>query len=382
MARPFPTVLGAPAEYAAHPASTPRPDLLQAAGTARLALAAPETLFGPAPVEYKVDGDYLIARIDEFEAAEEASAKAREKAERDVDYYDNKQLTEKEFQELNKRGQPPITLNMIRQKIDYLIGLERTSRTKPRALPRTRQHEEDATSVGDALVYVRDDTNYDQVRSRVWADLLKAGWGGVEVVAEEVPARGADQPSHRIVIRRCPWDRMWWDPFSAEEDYEDANHRGLVRWMDRQDAVREYGEDAGQVYDETIQAAMVGGSFDDRPKLTTWVSNGKRRRVRIVQAYFRNEAGEWQFCEFTKGGVLRAGPSPWVDERGQATHPYVWRSAYVDRDNNRYGVIRDLVDPQDEINRRRSKALFHFTVRQTFGTPEASGTRTVEERRR
>ncbi len=41
--------------------------------------------------------------------------------------------------------------------------------------------------------------------------------------------------------------------------------------------------------------------------------------------------------------------------------------AYVDRDNNRYGPIRDMVDLQDEVNKRRSKALHHFTARQTYG---------------
>src|SRR3954469_4082779 len=142
----------APPQLATGPGATLRPDLKLAAGTAALSYVAPEAVNGPAVAAPVVDKDYHTARCEEFEAAEEASRTSREKAERDVDYYDNKQLTEKEFAALQRRGQPPITLNMIRQKVDYLIGLERSSRTKPRALPRTQRHQEDATSVSDALV--------------------------------------------------------------------------------------------------------------------------------------------------------------------------------------------------------------------------------------
>jgi hypothetical protein len=39
-------------------------------------------------------------------------------------------------------------------------------------------------------------------------------------------------------------------------------------------------------------------------------------------------------------------------------------SLYVDRDNNRFGAVRVMISPQDEINKRRSKALHLITMRQ------------------
>jgi hypothetical protein len=39
-------------------------------------------------------------------------------------------------------------------------------------------------------------------------------------------------------------------------------------------------------------------------------------------------------------------------------------SLYVDRENNRYGAVRVLISPQDEINKRRSKGLHLITMRQ------------------
>ena len=68
------------------------------------------------------------------------------------------------------------------------------------------------------------------------------------------------------------------------------------------------------------------------------------------------------WCEFTKGGKLASGESPYRTKDGESLCTLILDSAYVDRDNNRYGVVRDLVDPQDEINKRRSKALHLLTV--------------------
>lgn len=320
----------------------------------------------------KDDAAYHAFLIDRFLDAEDGSETARTGAQVHIDYYDGKQWTDEELRELRKRGQPAITWNLTRQKIDYLQGLERTQRTRPRALPRTPLHEADSTAATDALHYVYDDTRYEEQRSRVWADILKAGWGGIEITAE--PRAGAaagllpGTPDVSIIARRCAWDRMFWDPYSSEEDFSDAAYLGLVIWMDREAALRDFGEGAGEVFDETVTLGAVGGTFDDKPKAQSWVSGaGSRRRVRVVQMYYIAEDGEWDFAYFTKGGLLMSGPSPWLDENGRREHPFCWRAAYVDRDNNRYGPIRDMVDLQDEVNKRRSKALHHFTARQTYG---------------
>ena len=44
-------------------------------------------------------------------------------------------------------------------------------------------------------------------------------------------------------------------------------------------------------------------------------------------------------------------------------------SLYIDRDNNRYGEVRTMIGPQDEINKRRSKALHLISQRQVRISP-------------
>lgn len=317
--------------------------------------------------------------VQDFEESEDAGRTNTQKAERDVDYYDGKQWTENEVAKLRKRGQAALMDNHIKPKIRYLQGLEQSRRTEPNAKPRTPKHEQDANSCTDMLRFVCDDNKFDKIRSKVFKDILSAGWGGYEVVAEQRPGRS----NPVIVVRRCAWDRMGADPYSAEDDYSDAGYRFLVKWMDRDEAIADYGEKAGKVFDETISFGIAGGAFDDKPKHTTWVAYNRRYRVRVVQMYFKHHGtGQICFAEFTKGGLLEYGPSPWLDEFGQPEDPYAWGSANVDRDNNRYGEIRHMIDLQDGINHRTSKFQHLINVRQTYGTEKAMGGQSILEKRK
>ncbi len=42
-------------------------------------------------------------------------------------------------------------------------------------------------------------------------------------------------------------------------------------------------------------------------------------------------------------------------------------SAYVDSENGRYGIVRDMISAQDAVNKRESKLLHQLTSRQTIG---------------
>src|SRR5215207_2062283 len=291
-----------------------------------------------------------------FEESEEASQPAREFAERDRDYYDGKQLTSEEESELKKRGQPAVVLNMIRQKINFLIGLEKQQRTKPRGMPRTPIHENDAHACTDALKYVVDDQNFQNIRSHVWKDMLIPGYAGACVTVEpKAGAGGPGVPDLDVKIRYYAWDRLFFDPHSSRADFTDASYLGTVLWMDKPDAVAMYGPNFEDVIDATLATGVTSTTYDDKPAWTVWADR-KRKRICIVQMWIKRN-GEWYFAEFTKGGFLKTGPSPHMGDDGRTDCEIIAQSAYVDRENNRYGEVRELVSPQDEINKRRSKSL-------------------------
>ncbi len=282
---------------------------------------------------------------------------ARERAERDRDYYDNKQLTDEEVSELKKRGQPPVVINRIKRKIDYLTGLEKQQRTDPRAYPRTPNHEDAAEAATDALRYVAENVELDTVRAQVWKNSLIEGIGAVQIGVEQ-KYDGQTEISADLV----PFDRFFADPHSSNPDFSDAKYLGMVIWQDVDDVVAKYGEEYADQLTAMIGNEDVGDTYDDKPRYTLWTDR-TRNRVRVVQMWHDTPQG-WYFCEFIDSMNLASGISPYVDEHGRPEHPFVCISAYVDRENNRYGVVREMIDPQDEINKRRSKALHLLTMRQ------------------
>lgn len=305
------------------------------------------------------DEDNLGRLIEWFEDSEEATDQARKAAERDRDYYDGKQYTAKELKTLQDRGQPDIVINRIKPKIDFLMGYEATNRTDPRAFPRTPQDQDAAEAATDGLRYVKDATELDQHFSNAWENILVEGVGGLELTVEPQP-----DGTTEIVPVRWDWDRLFWDPHSRRADFSDARYLGGVLWMDEEEAKERWPESA-EAIELTVNDPSLTRTYDDRPN--RWVgkssSGAKRKRVRIVQMYHR-EGGKWMHCTFTRGGKLEEIAVPFVDQKGQSWCPLLLSSAYADRDNNRYGLVRLMIGAQDEINKRRAKALHRLTMRQ------------------
>lgn len=303
------------------------------------------------------DEDDLARYVSMFEEAESATDTERTLSERDRDYYDNKQLTDAEKAILAKRGQPAIVINRVKRKIDFLRGVEQQQRTDPKAFPRNPQDEDSAHAATDALRFVADQNRYDIVRSACWENLLIEGLCGAEVVVEK------KRDGMEIVIRHLPWDRIFRDPHAREADCSDGNYLGMVLWMDWRDAQAKWPHAADEL--ETIVAGnnnSLGDTYDDRPTDLMWCDS-KRKRVRIVQIWIKRSGG-WHWCTFTRGVKLEGGNSPYQNEDGEPECPVILASAYIARDNARYGVVREMIGPQDEINKRRSKALHLLTMRQ------------------
>lgn len=300
----------------------------------------------------------LTARVRKFEEAEEASQNGRKDGEKARDYFDGRQLTSEQLAALNKRKQPAVIENLIQPKVDYLCGLERQTRTDPKAYPRTAEHEEDANAATDALRYVADDQRLDIKRSAVFQNMLVEGFGGVEVTAQKT--RDGIDPK----ITQIAWDRLFADPHSMKPDFSDAEYIGFITWMDAAAAKILYrGKEA--IIDLTVSKPTSSQfeTYDDKPRWSHWV-DAARNRIRIVTMYHR-EGGAWYRSVYTLAGDLEdCAPSPWVDDEGNPECGLILASAYVDRDNDRYGIVRNLLTLQDEVNKRRSKFLHLSNSRQ------------------
>ena len=301
------------------------------------------------------DSDHM-AYVRKFEESEQSTAPARKLAERDRDYYDHKQWTADEEAKLRKRGQPVVTYNRIQRKVNYLKGMETQTRKDPKAFPREPGDDGSAQAATDALRYVCDDQLWDVKRSEAFENLMVEGTGVIMV--------GAAQTKDGIdpTLVNVPWDRFFADPYSRRVDYSDAEYLGIVTWMEESAAKRKFPQGADAI-ETTINGEQFTQTYDDRPKHSLW-ADFKRKRVRVIEMYCL-EDGQWMQSFFTKAGYLSDPvPSPFLDSDGKPECPIHAMSAYVDRDNNRYGEVRAMISPQDEINHRRSKGLHLINSRQ------------------
>lgn len=310
------------------------------------------------------------------ENAKELTDPARRLSERDRDYYDGHQWDEKDQERLKKLGRSAITNNVIQRKVDAMVGIEQRGRVDPRALPRNPSGEQAADVATKALVFVEELTRFDQLRSAAFENLLIEGYGGVEIIAED--RRGQIE----VKINRVRWEEIVYDPYSREKDFSDASYLGIVKWMTLDQAKALYegvyqGQGDGDDIDTMLQTTLDAdaGTYADRPQnyqgFGRWADK-RLKRVQVAQIYYRR-GNDWMLAIFTGGGVIYSNVSPYVDEAGATACPIILMTAYVDRDNRRYGMVRSLIPSQQAINVREERLLHQLTSRQTWGVKGAVG---------
>lgn len=293
-----------------------------------------------------------------FDESRDLTDKAREEQQLDQDYYDGPAQLKAEIRQiLRMRGQPPIFDNRIAPGIDGILGVLEGAKVDPRGFPRTPKDQEAAEVCTKVLRYSAERANWQNVRMECAEDYLKQGltaaiveWDGQSAKAEQIR-----------------WESFFYDPKSRKPDFSDAKYKGIARWMyidevranpDWQERVRELG-DISIVNDNSIDA-----TWDDRPNdAYRWVDR-RRNRVLVVEIYYSTPQG-WLRCVFCSAGWLEYGASPYKDVRnGQPRCPIEAQSFKVDRENNRYGPIRNMRPMQDEVNARRSRGLHLLNSRQ------------------
>lgn len=304
--------------------------------------------------------DQLTALVRNFDSWFDATQAERAEAIEARDYYDGYQWTETELATLKARKQPPITDNKIKDKIDYLVGMEIASRSDPKAFPRTPTHEKDAEAVTDALRYVLDAQDFPKIRSDVAEGIMIEGVGGTEVGVKE------GKGEIRVTIKQNRYERMYWDHHSSARDFSDATYLGTFAWLYLEQAEAKW-PDKKALWDSCGAEMKSGGdeSDSDRPNDVTHIDASKRR-VRVIEQYYL-KGKVWYRAMFVKHGwIEEPKPSDYLNDEGDPEHPYNWGSAYVDAQNRRYGTVRRWMGLQDEVNHRRTKSLHLLNTNQVI----------------
>lgn len=322
---------------------------------------------------------------------------ARAASEIDRDYYDNafpdtSQLTPTQRAILQGRRQPEIIANRIKPAINGILGVVVQGKTDPRAYmrnpPKDRPHQQSPAPAGgmggpmggaapgpmamaqpplDAgdvatmtLRFIADANRFGSLKIDVLENMGIEGCGACIIEVDN---------DREVAVSQIRWEEFFYDPRSRKHDFSDARYMGIAKWMYADDVKKLFPKKAKEIDDAFGSGDVSGGSdtsWQDKPedasKTPAW-ADSKVNRIMVVDKYYR-EQGAWLNCVFCSGGVLDSGPSQYVDDRGRPICAIEAQSAFVDRKNRRYGWVRDMRGPQDEINLRRIKASHEVATRQ------------------
>jgi hypothetical protein len=295
--------------------------------------------------------DYLTAKMLEYQEQQEARH-----------YYHSAQWTPEELRILRQRRQPVITFNRINRKIDQIVGIVQRVRSDPKAWPANPKNADGAEIATQCIRSVLESGDWEFLDPYCAGQAAIEGIGGIEIKLVDGDHRDPD-----VAIDFIFGDDFFYDPRSYKPDFSDARWMGIAKWLDVEAAVELFPDKENE-----LRTLMVETGFD----LTThadrefkWVYTNEKR-LRLVEMWYRHR-GKWYWAFFCSMILLDQGVSPFLDERGNPMNRFVMFSAAVDHDGDRYGFVRSFKGPQDEVNQRRSKALFMSNVTRLIGTKGA-----------
>lgn len=337
----------------------------------------------------------------------------------DEDFYDGMQWTEEDAQELMERGQAPIVFNKIKPTINWLLGTERRTRVDGKVLGRSEDDEEAAEVKSKLLKYVSDVNKTPWSQSLAFADCVKAGVGWLE------DGISSDPEDELLMSGMVRWRDILHDSTSREMDInKDGRYIFRQRYIDldyalelcpdRKAAIQQAATKGDELVNESDDdvwhlGQRVSGTDEDYQGsrsgrynysgVSSVGSENNRPRVKIIEAWYKvpercdmcrggmydgqkydaKHAGmrdeveqgnavlashvrmQMRVALMTEQAMLYEGPSPYKHNRFPFTPIWCYRRS---RDGLPYGAIRDIRSPQEDYNKRASKALHILASRQ------------------
>ena len=330
----------------------------------------------------------------------------------DEDFYDSLQWSEEDAEELKARGQAPLVINQVKPTVDWVIGTEKRTRVDFKVLPREDDDTKGAEVKTKLLKYLSDVNRTPFARSRAFADAVKAGVGWIEVGIRD------EYEAEPVYARYESWRNVIYDSNSNELDLSDARYVFRHRWVDVDAAILWFPDRAARLRaaasgalgeEEQDDLWYLGSRMSDpnedwklpqrRSPYTQASPVSNRSRVKLIEAWYREPAivptlvgslfnGEpydeanpahreavfsgastvakrrtmrVRVAVMTEDDLLYISDSPYRHNRFPFVPTWCYRRG---RDHAPYGIIRSIRDPQEDLNKRASKALFILSSQQ------------------
>lgn len=308
------------------------------------------------------------------------------------DYYDGVQWTNEEESIIEERGQQATVINTILPTVDMVKALEVDKRIEIQVVGREDSDCAMADMLTAMLKHVFDFCDYDYYQSKAFHESLVGGIGWLEVKMGE-DARHRDVVS----IEHIHWEEMYIDPCSRKPDGSDARFMIRAKWLDRDVAKSLFGEKADLIdnhfeddYEGQEYEAQMNSSGRDE-----FYFDKKNQRVLICECYYTlpekeeievlNErtgtkeikevlVNKLHYVIFSDDIMLQGSAendSENIDPTGINLYPFVPVICSKDHKGHPKGIVRNLIDIQDQINKLNSKFLWTISSNRLVAEEDA-----------
>jgi len=335
-------------------------------------------------------------------------------ADKCADYYDGNQITADQLQAMEDAGMAPIIANIIRPTVDVVLGMEAKTRQDWRVVSDAGEFQDVAEAESFKLAEAEREAKADRACSDAYAGQIKAGLHWVEV------SRSLNPFEFPYRVRAVNRREIWWDWRAQEPDLSDGRFLLRKRWIDLDESIAVFPEKK-ELLEHIGSGRITFNRFDLTAETQSEAlvdAHTRELRTTLDDLEFRDTErgmlclGELWYRTWHRGHVIKvagrvipvdtsnpviaaavayqkvkvmpavypkvrlswwAGPHCLADiETKRRRFPYVpfW-GFREDRTGIPYGLIRPMLDPQDEYNARRAKLMWLLSAKRVFADSDA-----------
>lgn len=304
----------------------------------------------------KFNKEEILARItDWFSDSVSWDKKWRDNSKIWYEYYHGIQWSAEEVSALRDRGQAVSTYNFIKPAIDSIIGSERQNRPKVSMAGRELSDDKLAETKTRLYDYIQYNTNTDDELDSTIRDTFVTGRGWLYIYPEE--RNGVMDVYHSYIDYRD----MFVDQLSKRDDMQDSRYLHYAVFVD-EDTIKAKFSNYNANGSISSMFNAEGSSDDD-----LWVQTANRKRVRLINTWYRDEEGIVHTVVWVKGQILFEDTNPYECDK----FPFVQMTINRDLENMPYGFTKTMMSPQEEVNKRHSKALHYLNAKQVLAEEDA-----------
>ena len=321
-----------------------------------------------------------------FKEAVDGGQEWRREAKEDYEFTAGKQWTDEEIDAFREDGRPAITINRIKPLLNILSGYQRLNRYDIEFLARTSDDVELCQVRRGITKYVLDRCDYDSVESQVFLDCAIGGlgWFGTRYKFDH-----EIQDGEAIVERVDPFG-IYVDPEAHELDFSDAKYLIRAKWVGKDELKQVYPEQADAIENNYAVYDSAEDESESRPEIDRLYYSSELKKVRVVECWYKERTQRTVFItadgqqlpqeqvtsEMIQAGMIASSQDIPITQvklcvffdktlLEEINSPYQHGEfPYVPMVYHYYGVgdvpagfVRDLKDPQREVNKRRIQEL-------------------------